>query len=310
MISIDRGVSGYLHPAYAESFREFGQPFELPRSKGWLLRREIAGMAAADAMGCYPLFACQDWPRLHEDLEALKGSLVSVTLVTDPFGEFKPEDLHTWFTSAVPFKEHYICELSKGPEEFVSRHHRRYSRKALQNASVEFVGEPMSRLDEWTNLYGKLVRRHNLSGIKAFSRESFSKQLAVPGLIMARIMSGSEVLGALLWLIHNDVAYAHLMALTDEGYAAHAYYGLFWRSIEMFRTDFGSRISFLHLGGASGTTAGEADGMLFFKQGWSTETRQAWFCGKILNQALYDEAVKLRGSVPNGYFPLYRKGEF
>jgi hypothetical protein len=81
-------MSGYLDQSYAESLREFGAPFALKKCSGWLLKRPIPQTSSFDAMGCYPLFACKDWSKLHDDLEELSDDLVSVCLVTDPFGEF------------------------------------------------------------------------------------------------------------------------------------------------------------------------------------------------------------------------------
>jgi hypothetical protein len=60
--------SGYMHPNYAHSLREFGEPRELPGSGGWILERIIPGTPYRDAMGCYPLFACNDWSKLANDL--------------------------------------------------------------------------------------------------------------------------------------------------------------------------------------------------------------------------------------------------
>jgi hypothetical protein len=246
---------------------------------------------------------------LGEDLEALNKRLVSVALVTDPFGNWTPESLRVSFDQAYHFKDHYICDLTAEPEKVVSRHHRRYARKALQIGQVRVVEEPLRRLDVWTELYAVLTIRHGLKGIKAFSRESFRKQLQVPGLLMLTIDSSDKPLGMLLWYLQGSVAYAHLMALNGAGYAAHAFYGLFWRSLEIFRNEFRSEVSCLHLGGASGTTAGEAEGMIEFKRGWSTGMRPAWFCGKVLEPERYSEIVRSRTLEPAPYFPLYRKGE-
>ena len=79
-------ASGYGHPSYAASFAEFGTPRRLTRSGGWLLERSIPHAEARDAMGCYPLFVCQDWRGLEADLDEI-DDLVSVSLVTDPFGD-------------------------------------------------------------------------------------------------------------------------------------------------------------------------------------------------------------------------------
>ena len=56
---------GYLHPMYAQSLIEYGTPLELPFSKGWILKRSIPGTNQFDGMGCYPIFACQDWSAFH-----------------------------------------------------------------------------------------------------------------------------------------------------------------------------------------------------------------------------------------------------
>jgi hypothetical protein len=61
----ETGMSGYLHPDYTLSLAEFGSPQELSQSKGWILRRQITGFPYQDAMGCYPLFTCENWSRLH-----------------------------------------------------------------------------------------------------------------------------------------------------------------------------------------------------------------------------------------------------
>ena len=63
--------TGYLDQNYAKSFNAYGQPIELPECGGWLIKRKINGRDDCDAMGCYPLFTCKKWKRLHIDLEAL-----------------------------------------------------------------------------------------------------------------------------------------------------------------------------------------------------------------------------------------------
>ena len=75
---IPGGPTGYLHPAYAASLGGFGRPWHLPNCGGWLLERPIAGSAACDATGCYPLFACRDWSALRADLQSLAPKLVSL----------------------------------------------------------------------------------------------------------------------------------------------------------------------------------------------------------------------------------------
>ena len=169
-------ISGYTCPAYAGSLLEFGTPRLLPKSGAWILERQIPGFPYHDAMGCYPLFACQDWSQLDADLEDIGNDLVSLSLVTDAFGEYDIAYLHRCFKDVViPFKEHFIIDLSHSMDTFVSRHHRRYARKALRQLHVERCEDPTQFINEWVNLYVALVERHNINGISAFSRLAFEK---------------------------------------------------------------------------------------------------------------------------------------
>ena len=106
-------VTGYAHPLYCQSLGEFGTPLELSRCGGWILKRRIPGRANYDGMGCYPLFACQDWRQLEADLEDLGSELVSLAIVADPFGQHDPDYLRRCFRDVViPFKEHFVVDLS------------------------------------------------------------------------------------------------------------------------------------------------------------------------------------------------------
>ena len=177
-------MNGYLHPSYARSLAEFGVPHELHRSQGWILKRQIRGFDDHDAMGVYPLFACQDWSKLYEDLDEISHELISLTLVADPFGDYDVSQLHTFFEDVVvPFKGHFIVDLSRPIASIVSDHHRRNSKKVLQRVRVERCAKPPAHLCEWFRLYENLIRRHQIVGIPAFSRDAFAKQLDVPGIV-------------------------------------------------------------------------------------------------------------------------------
>src|ERR1017187_147827 len=177
-------MTGYLHPDYAQSLAEFGQPIALPKSEGWLLQRPIPNSDDSDAMGCYPLFACVAWDRLTEDIEKIREQVVTVALVADPFGNYDEELLRQTFDKVVGFKSHFIVDLGRYPEEIASMHHRYYARKALAKVAVEVVSNPAGILPGWCDLYNNLIRRHNLSGIKAFSPKAFQRQFGLDGLVV------------------------------------------------------------------------------------------------------------------------------
>ncbi len=300
--------TGYQHVEYARSYREQGKEVFLPRSGGWLLERQIKNTAYRDAMGCYPLFSCQSWQHLESDLIALDEQLVTVTMVTDPLGEYSKADLDACFPDlCVPFKEHYLVDLSQEPRDFISSHHRRYGKKASKACVIESCQPVDDVIDDWVTLYDGLIEHRNIRGFQRFSREIFSRQLAVPGMVVFRAKKGVETLGMTLWYTQGNAAYYHLGAYSDQGYQARASFGLFWNAINHFRA---TGIEWLDLGAGAGLSASDDDGLSKFKRGWSTGTKTAYLCGRVGNRAAYLEQVGDIDMQATRYFPAYREGEF
>jgi hypothetical protein len=301
-------MAGYLHKDYANSLSEFGSLIELPRSHGWILRRQIPGISYCDAMGCYPLFACLDWSQLHADLEDLKNDLICLSVVTDPFSDCDETYLHRCFQDVVmPFKKHYVIDLSRPMDTYLSDHHQRYSNKALQVVSVEKCHNPTEFVDDWVELYENLIDRHNIKGIAAFSKYSFSKQLNVPGIVVFRAVFEGKTIGMLLWYVRNGVGYYHLGAYSNRGYEMRASFALFRFAIEHFSKD---KLQWINLGAGAGIQDDGKDGLSRFKRGWSTGTLTAYFCGRIFNYRIYESLVTKKSVTDTNYFPEYRRGEF
>lgn len=302
-------MTGYSHPGYAASLAEFGRPRQLSRSGGWLLERSIPETPYRDAMGCYPLFACDDWSKLASDLSDLRDDLVSVALVADPFGDHDPALLHQLFPDRMtPFKAHLVTDLSRLPESFVARDHRRKARRALERLTVAHCADATRFVDDWNKLYANLIQRHGIRGLSAFSEASFKAQLAVPGIAMFRAVHEDETVGITLWYTDRGVSYYHLGAYSDMGYELEASFAIFWYVLDYFSKQ---NVQWLDLGAGAGLSSErEADGLTRFKRGWATGTRTAYFCGRIFDRAKYDEALRARGIASTDYFPAYRKGEF
>lgn len=300
-------MTGYLHPSYAESLSEFGKPRFLPRSGGWILERPVPGFPYRDAMGCYPLFVCKDWSQLHDDLRETEKDIVCLALVTDPFGNYDVSLLQQCFDKVIAYKEHFVAELSRPIEQSLSKHHRRNGRKALRQLRVEKCEEPAQLISDWTSLYVDLTSRHGIKGIAAFSRKVFEIQLRVPGIVAFRAVHQKNTVGMILWYIHEDIGYYHLGAYTESGYDLGASFALFWNAFEYF-ADIGVR--WVDLGGGPGVLSGNDDGLSRFKRGWSTGTRPAYFCGRILDREKYSEVVSTQSTFGEAYFPAYRSGEF
>ena len=295
-------MNGFAHPDYAASLAEFGDPRELPLSGGWVLERPIPGFPCRDAMGCYPLFACRDWSKLQADLLDLQDDLVSLSLVTDPFGHYDLDLLDQCFDVVIHFKEHHVADLDRPMNKIVSSHHRYYARKALKSLSVDICEEPIRHLDEWISLYGSLAARFNVSGLRAFSVSAFEKQLSLPGAFLFRAIYEDTVVGAHLVYLNNGICYGHLAGINSIGQDLMASYALYQAEIDYFV----DKAQWFDWGGGIGS----GDGLAQFKRGWSTESRPAYLCGRIFDKKQYSEIVAAKGIASTDYFPAYRKGEF
>lgn len=304
----DQATSGglaYADPQYAASLSEFGQPVELLRSGGWALRRTIPGTALSDAMGCYPLFSCRDWSTLPDDLDDLPDDLVSLTLVTDPFAAPSGDELRDVFDVVLPYKHHFLIDLDRPAETVVARHQRKAARKALRSLTIE-VYDPSTELDTWCSLYARLVDKHQVEGIRAFSPASFAVQARINGLVGLKASLAGQVVGMHWYFTAGDVAYAHLVALHPDAYALHADAGMIWTAMELFA----GRFRWIDMGAGAGSGAAASDGLTQFKAAWSSDAAPTFICGKILDPQHYDELSGADDPDAPSYFPAYRRGEF
>jgi hypothetical protein len=305
-----RYAAGYEHPLYAVSLSEFGTPVPLPQSGGWILQRQVAGTGEHDAMACYPLLCCRHWSCLPADLEGLEDRLVSFTAVVDPFGDHHPELLQRCFPDRlIPFKQHFIADLRKPVRNRLKSFHRRNSESSLKKVRIEMCENPADHVDDWTSLYRVLVERHQIKGLRLFSRQCFEQQLRIPGMIAFRALHRrtDATVGMLLWYVQGEVGYYHLGAFSQEGYQAMASFALFSAAIQYFESQ---PLRWLSFGGGAGLRDDANDGLAAFKRGWASDTRMSYFCGRILNKPAYERLAQARGVPDTDYFPVYRAGEF
>ena len=268
------------------------------------MKRTIPGTQYHDAIGSYPLLCCMDWSALADDLLHLDEGLVTITAVTDPFGNHGGLSvLRKAFPDLVrPYKVHYVVDFRQSPDHFVSPHHRRYARRALAVLHVEEVARPSDFLDEWICLYSFLIERHNIASVAKITPKAFEKQLTVPGLTMLRALYGNETVGMTLWYRQEDRAYYHLGAYNKNGYAHRASYAIFRTALDLFAR---SGLTALALGGSSGLE-GETDGLSQFKRGWATSTRTAYLCGRICDHKRNAELLEKYRCESSTFFPAYR----
>lgn len=295
-------LSGYLHPDYALGLGEFGEPLPLPRSGGWLLKRRIKDSDLCDAIGPYPYLVCQDWSGLEEDLKALDNEVVSVAAAPDPFGRFHEADLRRCFPDRlIPFKTHYVADLSHPFESIVSPHHQKHAQAASAVCVVEISDQPMQYLREWVSLFRATAERFGITGIRGFSEAAFTRHLGLPGAVMSLARVGGEAVAAHVMMLHDDVVYTHLAASHAEARNTGADYALYAAEIRYHA----GRSRWIDWGGAPGL-AGGGGGLAKFKQGWSTGTRQAWFGGRVSQPGKYAALTHRSGPSAGDYFPSYR----
>jgi hypothetical protein len=296
--------TGYGHASYARSLCEFGDPLHLTSSDSWVLRREVPGGGAYDVTGCYPLLACADWSQLAGDLLRLTPGVVSFVGVSEPFAEIEP--IRTEFDLFKPFKEHYVVDVADAAwASAVTKHHRYYARLARRAVKVELEGRPLDLLDTWDQLYAGLAARHDIRGIRRFSRRAFRGQLETPGLTLFTARLGSEVVGAHLWYVQGEVAYSHLTAFSDAGYLANAGYALYEAALHHFAE---AGLRFADIGSGAGLTDDATSGLRRFKCGWTRATRPVYLIGKVLDAERYGALVAASTAAAGEYFPAYRTG--
>lgn len=296
---------GFGSAAYAHALAEFGTPTRLARSGGWYLQRAIPGSTDNDGLGNYPFFMCEDWTGLPDDLAEAGRDLVSFAAVPDPFGGYDEALLRRAFPDVcIHFKDHFVANLTRPPEEFVSSHHQLYARKALKQVEVEFTTSPLPYLDQWMALFALAVEKFKITGIRAYSRESFARQLAADNVVMSLARFRSEIVAMHLQYIDGDAAFAHMAASNQTGYKVGAAYALYDAEIRYFA----DKVRWLDWGGEPGVAPG-SPGLSTFKGGWSTGTRPAYFCGRIFDRERYDRLAAAKGATSTKYFPAYRQGE-
>ncbi len=297
-------TGGYASKQYAESFTQHGAVQHLPASDSWVIQRHIEDSPYKDAIGCYPLFSCANWDMLEEDINSFAEDIIAFSLVTDPFSQFDAHQLQALFPDVCkPFKSHFILDLDLDLRKVVRSNHLRNAKKARKTLHITYVDEPATCLQNWITLYDHLIERHEIEGIARFSHYAFAKQFDTPGLHVYQASLGGEIVGMVLFYQMGETVYYHLGAYSPTGYAHRASFGIFWQAI----VDFKSRHArWLNLGSGAGLSESEENGLVRFKKGWASDTRTAWFCGKILNQPIYTQLTSQAAQHQSTFFPAYR----
>ena len=296
--------AGYASEAFAKACQDYGRPRRLRSCGASVLLREIGGTPFIDAMGCYPLFACQHWDRLASDLEELERDCVSLVLVSDPFSPLDQSALETIFDRVVSFKSHYVADLTVETRDFVSGKRLRSGRSLLRRMRIEIVWQPATLVDEWLQLQRELQDRHSPRATRLLTPEAVADLFATPGVTVLRATLDDELMGIHVDILAGGVVYAHLAAYSRAGYAANASSAINIFEIEFFR----DKARWIDWGGNAGPADDANDGLARFKSRFATGSLPVYLCGRIFQNARYDELVRALPGSNRAYFPAYRAG--
>lgn len=295
MSSTSHEGAGYASAAYV---RALGQtPLPLGATGGHLIARTF--LDQSDLTGPYPVFSCRAWHNLAEAVETLPRGPVTLTLVADAFNALGEAGLAAIFPLCRRLHDHWVIDLASPPA--LSRHHAGKLRRAAPLRIEAGPADPAFG-PAWAGLYANLVDRKDIRDARAFSAQSLTAQLSVPGAHLLTGWQDDTLLGADLYYLDGDRAYAHLSAYAPEGYARSVSYPMLAAALDYLKP----MASVLNLGGAPAGPAGR--GIAAFKAGWTSMTLPSHLCGKVLDPAAYDRLAP--ESDPDGYFPAYRAGEF
>lgn len=291
----------YSTLAYASTLEHIGIPVSVPEWGTDVIARPLPGCKSIgdgfDAVGTYPICVFNEHADVRGGFELLKYlGAVSLTVICDNF--HRPDHL-PGFDVVREFKSHY---LHRGPGNsfgngyYPHQEHRRKIRRAKRDVVCREISLK-AHLNEWCALYDCLIRRHILTGVHAFPRESFAALAEIDGITAIGGFVGDEMVCCNIWAVHEGRAHSHLVASNEKGYELRAAYAV---------TDFAMRhfmdCDVINLGGPAGN--GDADdGLAQFKRGFSNATAPAWICGAVLNRESYDT---LSTGKTTDYFPAYR----
>ena len=295
---------GYADPKFAWSYREFGAPVTLERSRATVLLVDESRTGRSDAVAPYPLLSCEFPERIAEDLDQLRDlGAITLTAVLDPLRRV-PEPDDRWAVLR-PFKTHLLSRLGAaaldGTDFMPSRHHRREARRARRSVEVEVQKAAEADLDEWMRLWSSIEQRKRPAGMAAASRATYAAQLALAGAVMMWARVEGQPVAAQVVLVTPDVVQVHAAVSDPRGRECRAMFALDNTLLDMFA---GSTCT-IHWGGVPGRTDA-TDGLWKYKAGWANDAAPATLLGAVLDPETY---VLLGGQLPvdaAAWFPLHR----
>ncbi|MFO0891952.1 MAG: hypothetical protein U0790_22810 [Isosphaeraceae bacterium] len=263
----------YSTAIYAESHRRRNVvPLAVPPWGTHVLLQRTAGRGSPlVATGLYPWTSLDPGCDLAGGLRFLKDQgIASVTILTDPVWCPPLDSLQSTFAVCRPLKPAYIMDRSIGST--IRKRHRNRINNANRLCRVHQVGFA-EYIDEWWNIYSRLVDRKDIAETQRVPRESWETIAELPGLVSFAAFEGGTLLAISLWIRYRDAAGGHFTACTDRGYEILASYACYARALSYFHD-----CRLINFGGRTGVVESETDGLAEFKRGFANVTRTSYLC--------------------------------
>jgi len=295
--------TGYFNKKYAQAVVQKPDIIYFPKSEGFLIQRAIKESNFIDLINCYPLFCCNHWEHICTEISLLPDNIVSTCLIIDPFADLPLKKLANYFDIFKLFKPHYVVNFNKNRQP--SKHHRQEIKRAYaKNIVITHCQEPLDFLDVWYQLYLNLIKKHQITENKIFSKSLFFNQFEILGFYAFRATINDLTIAMSLWYVSKSFAYYHQNANSSMGYKTGASYALMDYSLNFFEK---IGVTKALLGSSAGLKYSKNDGLSKFKSGWVNEILSSYIAGKINNPEMYEKLLKQAiTKKPHNFFPAYR----
>lgn len=257
-----------------------------------LIKRPIPNTEYYDIASIYPFCVDQGAAEFHYAFEA-----VTSTIITDPLCD-------TYFYDYEKYKDHAVVKLKDYDFTKMPDNHKRNIKKYRAGSRdgfcyTEVCINPTYHAGSLQGIYPNLIKKHNITGATAYTNNQLKKLLEVPGTVLFKVFSGSQIINVSLFYIYNNNAYYHLSCQTDEGYKNQSNFTMMYDAIMFFKS---LGLGYLEIGASP--DGAKSNGLKRFKEGFATEIRNNYIIKRIHRPDIYEQLCYNR--VDNGFFPLYR----
>lgn len=177
-------------------------------------------------------------------------------------------------------------------------------RNTIKRATEKVSFRESKNIDKFIELYTKTMQKNNASDFYFFERKYYQTLIDSQKVKLYEIIFEDDIIAMAFFLFGQEMGHYHLSTNTPLSYKLNSNYALLHNTFNIFK---GLGLKYVILGG--GTTSNGNDSLFKFKKKFSDELKSFYIGGKIYNEKIYDEYIKLWESQTDKdikYFLKYR----